>query len=69
MKLDGNIEELKDVPVFDNENQFQIPKSGSSVFNEAEWQERTGWESHLIEKITRPTLEQPELSAMGMALQ
>ena len=45
------------------------PARRSTVFDPAEWQERTGWENHLIEKATRPTFDDPERSAMGLILQ
>ena len=44
-------------------------KKRSTIFDPADWQERTGWENHLIEKATRPTFDDPERSAMGLVLQ
>ena len=44
------------------------PSNRSTVFDAAEWQDKTEWESHLIGQATRPTLDDPERSALGKVL-
>ena len=44
------------------------PTERSTMFNPEEWQDNTEWESHLIGQATRPTLDDPERSALGKVL-
>ena len=38
------------------------------MFDAEAWQDKTEWETHLIGQATRPTLDDPERSALGKVL-